>query len=51
MFYIIYPSDAIELEDHERKRFVLDVKRVKRYNLKGLGVAKVEFIYFKDATR
>ncbi|XP_016544258.2 uncharacterized protein LOC107844327 [Capsicum annuum] len=46
----VYLSSAIELEDHERKKFVVNGQRVKHCNMEDPMVAKVEFFYFKDAT-
>lgn len=45
----VYVSNAIELEDKEGKKFIVSNLRVKHYNIKNSMVAKVEFVYFKDA--
>ncbi|XP_047263741.1 uncharacterized protein LOC124896247 [Capsicum annuum] len=38
----VYPSGVIELEDHEKKRFVVNGQRLKHYHVGGLGATKIE---------
>lgn len=47
----IYPSGAIKLPDHEKRRLVTNGKRLKYYHLGGTGAAKVESFHFKNVKR
>ncbi|PHU14601.1 hypothetical protein BC332_15806 [Capsicum chinense] len=49
----VYPSGAIELEDHEKKKFVANVQRLKHYYMGGPGATKpqVRSIWSTDLSR
>lgn len=44
----VYPSGVIESKDPEKKRFVVNVKRIKFYNVGGREETKIELLRFKD---
>ncbi|XP_016546390.1 uncharacterized protein LOC107846545 [Capsicum annuum] len=44
----VYPSGSIGLEDHEKKKFVVNGQLLKHYYMGGPGATKVESLCFKD---
>lgn len=44
----VYPNEAIELEHHKKKKFVVNGQRLKQYHIGEPGAAKVESCRFKD---
>ncbi|XP_016549164.2 uncharacterized protein LOC107848977 [Capsicum annuum] len=44
----VYPSGAIELEDHAKKKFVVNGQLLKHYYVGGPGETKVELLCCKD---
>ncbi|XP_047267641.1 uncharacterized protein LOC124898065 [Capsicum annuum] len=44
----VYPNGAIELEDHEKKKFMANGQQLKHYHVRGLGVTKFELLRFED---
>lgn len=50
MVTIVYPSGAIELEYHEKRRFMVNGQMLKHYHVGGPRAAKVELLHFKDVS-
>lgn len=45
----VYPSKVIELEDHTKRRFIVNDQRLNHFYIGLLRASKVEALHFKDS--
>lgn len=45
----IYPSGAVKLESHEKRRYTINGQRLKYYHVGRTRSIKVKILHFKDA--